>query len=313
MPAQPFFTDGDPSVASPCGQGRITFPFEGDSHATTHQIAMLVPASNPTGFKYQLFAPQPDQTNFCEDAFILEQDFQMGKDFFTPLPMGTFYDPTSFWPDYTGSLDLFSLRLVSEGPQTDLTATQVRWTRTYAVVPPARNTYESFVFTFPGTAATKVGEVNTENESFLAAFGGLADGSKPITAEIVARVEHIYFHIGSGLDYTPNTTDYTQVDYIVPQFRVFYSNFYNEQPYVFDNTWSTIISWLDVSGTTVSPPALNTIPPLTNNDLNDSDSGAPYIGTGGMLGVAEICVKTSTIRPWRGNIYEKITIWALAQ
>ena len=281
---------------------------------------MLVKSNvNPTGFKYQLFAPQPDQTNFCEDAFILEQDFQMRKDFFSPLPMGTFYDPTAFWPDYAGSLDLFALRLVSEGPQTDLSATQVRWTRTYAVVPPARNTYEGFIFTFPGLAPTQIG-TQTNDELTALGFGSMINGSKAVQAEVIVRVEHIYFHIASGTEYIPNRVDYTQPDYIVPQFRVFYVTYNNEVPYVFDNDWQNVISWSNTllqGGSVPPPPALNSIPPLTGDSLNDSDSGVPYadfLNPGNsILGNAEICVKQSTIRPWRGNIYEKITLWALAE
>jgi len=50
-----------------------------------------------------------------------------------------------------------------------------------AVVPPARNTYEGFIFTFPGTAATTVSEISTDNQSLVAAFGGLAYVTHPMS------------------------------------------------------------------------------------------------------------------------------------
>ncbi len=309
---QTFFEDGDLPTAAPCGQARISFPFEGDSHAPTHKIAWLVNGANPTTFKYQLFEPDPAQTNGNDEAFILEQDFQQHKDFFTPLPIGTPYDVAAYWSQYDGDLAIDALILVSEGPTSDMSAGQVRWTRTYATVPPPRNTYQSFQFTFPGLTATLVGDLSTDNQAFLAAFGGIANGSPPVNTYLTARVEHIFFELPDG-PYSPNITDPSRPDYIVPAFRVFYITFFNERPYCFDNTWSSILSWLDAAGTATPPPAQNTIPPLTDLGSNDPDSGTPYIGVNGLAGLAEICVEQSVIRPWRGNIYEKITLFALAQ
>lgn len=309
--AQTFYRDGNLSSAAPCGQARISFPFEGDSHAPVNQIAWLVNGTNPTGLKYQLFPPDPNQTNSNESAFILEQDFQQSKDSFSPLPIGTPYDNLTFWPDYAGTLNLLDLVLISESPTTDLTGAQVQWTRTYATIPPPRNTYENFAFTFPGVQPSKLGIQTNTDLANVPGLGNLFSSGGPIQTEVLARVEHIYFQLIPG-SYSPNYVDPSQADYIIPTFRVFFNEFYNEQSYLFNSDRQNNTDWINVAdGTTTTAPSKNTIPPASDAVGNDADSGLPYIG--GLLHVAEICVKQSVIRPWRGNIYEKITLFALAQ
>ncbi len=310
-----FFQDDNLNQEKPCGQARITFPFEGDSHAPTVQIAWLVHATNVTARKYQLFDPDPIQTNSCGDSFIIEQDFQQFKDFFSPLPIGTLYN-FAFWPDYAGTLPIGTAMLISESPTQDLGAGQVRWTRTYATLPLPRNTYESFVFTFPGLFPT-VAAQTTDQLIAQIESGVVSDGSPSVTAEIIARVEHIFFHLDPGGSYSPNYTDPSRTDYIVPQFRVFYNTFSNEQPNCYGSSYTGNLTFTKTSdGSPGTRPMKNTIPPVNDTD-NEGDSGIPYANpanpAGALLGTAEICVKQSIIRPWRGNIYEKITLFALAQ
>lgn len=314
--ADRYYVDGDQTVARPCGPPVITFPFEGDSFNSAANVITLQPATNPTGYKYVALPPAADQEHVCGESFVIEQDFQIAADFFEPLALNSFYSMSESAPDYQGTLLLFDAVLVHESSPKDVDGGMVRWTRTYAVVPPTRNTYDAFQFTFPGYAPTIVGspKVDLPFLHLPAMAVELNDGAIPRTVDVVARCEHRFFLVPNGNDsgsITPDQNDQDSMFYVVPQFKVFYRNRYNEMPNAYDFDWvnNVVIGFQDLSGADSDAPAKNTIPPKTSdNPVNDDDSGVGFLDM--IQPGNEVCVKASQFRQWRGNIWEKITLFA---
>lgn len=310
-----FAVDSDHTIAAACSVPRISFPFEGDSHASANPIVVLNNAANASTFKYGLQTPSSAFSNQYLNAFILEQDFMMAADFYGAISLNTPYDP-AYAPFYDGNLALGIAYLIAEGPTTDAGGGLVRWTRTYATIPPPRNSYETFTFTFPGTMPNAFGEVGLDTVG-TAIPPKVLTGSPPITVDVLARVEHIYFMLdNSGLTaFSPDFLDPSSPFYVVPKFKVFFQTKNNEVEYAYNGDFKSLVTWLDASGHPIAPASLpmsNTIPPLITGDVsNDADSGVGYVNM--IAAGAEVCVRASQIRPWRGNIYEKITLWARAQ
>lgn len=315
-----FAVDGDHTVAAAIGPPKISFPFEGDSHAPNVYQVVRVLATNQSGYKYAFEYLGANQDNVCGENFIIEQDFQVAADFFSPLPLNTPYDQFSYAPDYQGNLILALAILVGESPTSEAGAGLVRFTRTYSVIPWPRSTYESHNFSFPATAPVSVGVPNAFDINQLPVGFDvtiLLGGSRQIDTEIVVRVERSFFVLSNGgggfpAPFSPEFNDPTSPWFIYRKFRVFYGTFVNEVGQVFGRDWE--ISFENVDGSAFDPTTQphNTIPPLITGDAgNDADSGEGYLNM--IAAGAEICVRESQIRPWRGNIYEKITLWAAAQ
>jgi hypothetical protein len=319
--SNPFFVDGDHTIPSPCSIPIITYPFEGDSCQPLRPRARRTGASNLSGFKYELFDPLGEEANLCGEAFIIEQDFMVASDWFGPLALNTPYDQASFAPGYQGGMILGLAILVSEGGARDMGGGLVRFTRTYASVPPPRNSYETFTFTFPGAmgggfSAQAIG-ITDENLDPNGETSGSRivqlNGSNSLTTEIGCRVERIYFRVEPGDAFSPDFESPDSLFYIEPKFRVFFGAFVNEVPSVWESQWTDKVDFQSVDDSPIDPSTIpiGTIPPLITNSAGaDVDSGVGYLN---MLGQVEICVKASTIRPWRGNIYEKTTLWAVAE
>lgn len=314
--SQVFAVDGDHTVAQPIGVPRISFPFEGDSHAPSVNQVVLTEASNQSGFKYDIQYLGGGESNFNRQSFIIEQDFQVAADFFSPLYLNTLYDTVSYAPNYVGSLFLAVAVLVGESPTQEIGNGMVRWTRTYASIPWPRNSYESHTFTFPATAPASIGI--PAHVLDLPGFDNqvLLGGSHEFTTDVVVRVERQYFMLnntGAVPDtFSPDIFDPSSPFYIQRKFHVFYGTLINEVGSVFASDFK--VNFENVNNTpfnTASQPS-NTIPPLLTADAgNDADSGVGYVNM--IAAGAEICVRESQFRPWRGNIYEKITLWSRAQ
>lgn len=316
-----FAVDGDFTVPSPIGEPRISYPFEGDSHAPSAKIAVLVQGNNPSGYKYQI-QEQVDDGNFSVEAFVIEQDFQVAADFYGGIKLNTAYDVDSYAPDYAGSLNLALAVLVNESPTINEGNGLVKWTRTYATVPPTRNSYESYHFTFPGIGPTVVADpvdivlVDLFPDGTLPQ---LSNGGPPVTTDVVARVEKKFFLLDSGggspIPFSPNPDDINSDFYIVPKFQVFFGTFFNEVTACADADLISLMTFKKVSdGSDAADIAQNTIPPANSDGVgNDGDSGDSYNDMLATVGGCEICVKQSIFRQWRGNIYERTTLYALAQ
>ncbi len=297
--AQRFSVDGDHTIAGPDAQPRISFPFDGDSHAPTVDCVTFVPSvPNGTQGIYGTLPPDPAQTNACGDTFIIEQEFTIAGDYFEPLAMNTPYD-ASYAPDYVGNIDLNLAILVAESPTTDIGNGIVRWTRTYAVIPPPRNDYETMPFTFPGIANT----LNWQNDEDFTGFVELSDGRPPIAKTVAVRVQHDFFVIPDGGAFSPDFGDPSSPFYIIPEFIVFGNFTWQQMQTVADAYENAAGDWTGLNGDPASAPFNETSPPKS------SDVITGYLD---MIGL-EICVKQSEIRRWRGNIYERTTVFAMAQ
>lgn len=305
-----FFVDSDFTVPRPVGPPKITFPFEGDSHAPTAQHAILIQGTNPTGFKYDFEDPDPDQTNGCAESYILEQKFRVAAQWFSPLPLDTPYDFDSYFFGFSGTLTrLGELILVGESPTVEVDGGLLEWTRTYATIPRPRNIYESFTFTFPGIDPGLVGDNSNDNYSDIDQLKRLYSAGGPATYDVTVRVEHVFILVPGGQAISPHHFDRTSPFYIEPTFKPFFGTLVNKIDYVYDAEFASLVDWKDRTGAPENAPGQNTIPPSTNDVNNDADSGKSYAD---MLGVVEVCVRSTQIRPWRGNIYERITLWAIA-
>lgn len=314
-----FYVDGDHSIVRPVGTPLVSYPFEGDSHAPGLLTAALVAATNPTGFKYALQGPDLSQNNSQHQSFVLEQRFRVAFDFYSPLPLDTPYDIPAYWSTYQGILALSQLILVNESPLSPVDGGFVEWTRTYAVIPKPRNSYESFTFQFPGISPAIIGLNNNDDLKNIPALSLFYDQGAPINRDIVCRVERKFFLVHGGnapLAFSPNYDDPASPFYVVQKFAPFFGNLYNEQQYVFDNDMMGLVDFKDLGGLAKPAPMRNTIPPKSESGANTGDSGIPYLNFTdpfqGLIGNAEICVKASQFRPWRGNIMEKTTLYSTA-
>jgi hypothetical protein len=199
----------------------------------------------------------------------------------------------------SGSLDLTLASLVSESPHIDAGNGTIRWTRTYAAIDGSRNTYETRPVDFPGISPTILWTDNIQ--AALQAIGfdfatgvPLSDGRQPFSLVVQCRVQHDYFVFNGDI-----LNDPAQTNGIIQKFRPFLGNFYIDAQAVMDNDFLSVGTFVTLDGTSTIPPASTTTP--------DKTTYLTWIGTN------EICVETSVIRPWRGNIYERITYFAFAQ
>jgi hypothetical protein len=174
------YVDGSQASAQAVNQPEITLPMDGDSFdSTASHVAVLA----ATGDDYEVDTPNP-AGNVSASCFIIEQQFEIAGDYFSPLGLDSYYDQAQYAPDYVGSLTLSGARLVGESTPRDIGNGKVRWTRTYAYMEfdgngnYIRNEPESIPFSFPALGADT---------------GTGTPFSPEFNQEVACRTEHVYF------------------------------------------------------------------------------------------------------------------------
>lgn len=131
------------------------------------------------------------------DAVVFTQDYMQIADNWTAgnvggeNPSGGAYSADEH-PTESG----FFLAL--EGPRLDLQGGIVRWTRTYAKIPPTHYDEDSYNYKFPGFA----GALAWFSEGFYTVATGTPLGREPITKTVNCRITSEYFLIAAGQPYT---------------------------------------------------------------------------------------------------------------
>lgn len=173
----------------PHGLPDISYPFKGDSIPGLYGIfiqnsgGVYVNVPLGSGINVQNFSPNGA-------AILIEQEFVGFEAYYTPMALGTFYN--SAWSlGWNGDVNLNNCRLVNEGALEDFGGGLVKIKRTFANIPPSRNSYESFTFQFPGYATN----------------GGTT--RLPFSLTVNSRLQYDYFDIAAGQPA------------IIPQFLVF--------------------------------------------------------------------------------------------
>lgn len=281
--ADRFYVDGDLTVPSPISAPIIYNAFKGDSGVSLRDI-ILLNSSNayqriPLGSGANI---QPFKAN--QTAIILEQEFVVAQQFFFPLALNTPYNgawSVGWGNDYVNLATCF---LVEEGQLEPIGGGLSRFVRKYANLPPNRNEYESFTYTFPGVDYG----------------GGIVRQWKPWTVD--SRVQHDYYlmdqlNLQTGIPLFPSghrlnaATGMQPPGLILPEMRYFAPD-----------------ANAVVNNIMLSPPgalAADTTP--TNADyslwaFNTNDSLR-----------AELVVESTKFNRFLGNIFERVTRFAVAQ
>lgn len=174
--------------------------------------------------------------------------------------------------------------LVAETDVQDIGGGLVKWKKTYARVPAKRSEYESFVYTFPGYA-TKVGStIQTPFGLLTTLLPTMTDpGRIPQARTVQSRLEFEYFLVG--------TNGTIQSASAIPVVRA--------QRYVYGSAFGLL------TGRDIPDRIL----------LHDATLCTPDVTTyqGWVTAGTEIVAEDSVIRRWRGNIYERVTRYVVAQ
>jgi len=260
------------------------------------------------------------------NTIVLEQDCQQLAANYTPETLGNAH-PT-----------LANHYLVHEGPRQPMPGGIVQWTRFYAKIPETRNEYESYGMQIPGLAGNEAlvirpitANAANANTSFvdLTAVGHGFANNDGVTIE--------YHVIQSG---TPTISFTRQVyrtvvdasnvnvvvvkaitDFNTVNFHAVWNHGTKRQPRT-ERVNSRLQFDYYLPGVTVGISSPNDIPILQPDQILDSsgnevdtysDSTSPtqdeYLANVG----TEVIVEESTIRTWRGPIYERQTRYADAR
>ncbi len=196
-----------------------------------------------------------------ENRLVLTQEWEIALASYAALTLNTAH------PDYA------TFYLVSEGPHTDLGAGLVRWTRTYAAVPPTHDEFQSYIYNFIGFLGAYVVYNGTTNI--------LQNGRERFSRRVTARITNEFFLVGSGQTYTSAA--------LIPVIsgQSYYAgsiNAYYNADYLWDGG----------SGVAATVP--------TRSDYQT------MIATG-----EELVAEDSTLTRWMGNIWKRETVRILAQ
>lgn len=174
--------------------------------------------------------------------------------------------------------------LVRESSPTQVGNGIIQFTRVYATVPASRDEFESFSYTFPGLWSTD------GNPPYNQYWTSGADGGRdPFSDKVVSRLRYEYFHCKTGATYeTPD-----------------------EIP---------VLQGLEISLTTNADArmeyllpegefAADTVP--SREDWETLAAGGTGLGTGANDG--EFIAEDSTIEPYMGNIWCRITRYIKAK
>lgn len=235
----------------------------------------------------QLSQPFPGDAGL----YVLTQDFMQLAANFTALALNTAH-PT--FTDYV---------LTGESKPQPLDGGAQRWTRTYCKVPATRNDGGCIAYRFIGLAAqiTQVGGSITQN----------LIGRPRYSRTVNCRIQHDYYLVGTGGTYTDETgipllpeTQYyvplgtTKINSGVTTFTPVYSSGNPLQAltglpvdYLNDNA--------TINGILFSAPQA-TIPSRTQ-----------YVNM--IVNGTEIIAEGSKVTRWQGNIWDRVTVYIVAQ
>lgn len=266
-----------------------------------------------------------DNTTMGFDVF--EQDYMQTVADWTPTPLD---EPN---PDAPG------FYLVNEGPLTPVGGGIVKWTRTWAKIPAARTTYESYGWLVPGIGSESVyADVSISSASVSGGSHTLVTGtSSTATVGDSVSIAYTFTDSTTGTSYgrrtqrgcragTSGTT--IVVDLISePGGTITFQTLRKVEPGRAPETLEVqsqlqIDYWLPGVSAGISTPL--DIPTVSALEIYDSDGrktntfGATSVPTvtqwrSYVASRSPICVVSSICRPWLGNIYERSTRYCIAQ
>src|ERR1044071_9225080 len=265
-------------------------------------------------------APTSKEYVFTQDFMCLRPTggIDLSTDLNTPHPSA------GMNPDYS------SFVLVAESERRDMGGGLVRWTRTYARLPDSYSDFETFSYTFIGT--------NT-------VVDGVTITRAPTPWVVTTRLQHDFFLVGTGGTYTTAGAIPAKIrmHYVYQQLfpnpgGATYGGVNYEVAYVLPitggYTWPTseqynlMISDALVNrwNSTVTEIILETTNTLAGSPIPTSGLMAGIIktaqlrtavldnGSGGNSTMGgQIPIEDSKLIRWQGNIWERVTRYALAQ
>lgn len=281
------FIDGNWTVANAIGKPRRTYPFRGDT-----------------------------------TSFYVEQDFVQFLANFSALALNTVHP------------DIASCYLVQEGPHSDLGGGIVRWTRTYAKIPVNRIWYETYPHQVPG--------ISPNPTITVAAISNAVDTATKTTISHVSTtftpyfqpgdLMRIFFPVITGGVIVERTFDrivrsvnagaQTFTVDLVPGLSTAVNRWFFEVQVLRAPFTQVVLSSLHydyylpgVTGgiTTVADiPILNPTPILDPNG-NRVDSYSDWTNPTlaayrtSVAALDSVVVEASSLHPWMGNIWERVT------
>ena len=164
----PLFADSDFTVAQPCGLPVLSSPIPSinSSAPVSPSTPGAITASN----------------SFCNECTLTQQWMQY-RSYFVPQKLNTLHpDFSSANGTYTGP----NFYLVAESERQDMGGGVVRWTRTYAIVPPSWDDWETYQYSFIGLVGFTSGSV-------------AINGRNRVSRLVPSRLRHDYFLVDPSL------------------------------------------------------------------------------------------------------------------
>lgn len=293
-----YAVDGNFTQADPCGPPVVYFPFPGDSPVSFSDIVQAGYDEVEATILYERIAlgtfPNLQPFQATQKAVVLEQEFMAAQRHYQSPKLNTPYNTAwsvGWLGDYTQLSNCF---LVEEGPQIPMGAGLVKIKRKYANLPPTRNTFESYYYTFPPLA---IGDQRRQ----------------PYGTICQSRVQYDYFLLDQ-LDLFPSiplwptghrlnsTTGVQPPGLIMLEQRYFkaYAGAADLNLQV-DFGSEALVDADEGAGTDATIPSLTEYLSFVDPDGNN--------------GPAELVIESSSYGPgpWLGNIYQRKTRFALAQ
>jgi len=297
-----FFVDGDFTDCEPCSMPVISYPFRGDVPVGINSIAMFDPVANA----YVLAAPGTYPNSYTwspnQSAIVLEQEFIVAQNAYVAMALNTRYNDT--WAlGWLGVIEfpsgpypmalLRSTYLIEEGELQDIGGGLAKIRRRWASLPATRCEPEQYASTFPALDSTS----------------GVSRPS--ITRNAMSRIQYDYFIFDDAnvlaiplfdINTNPNgqrlnlTTGFYPAGIIIQPFQAF------------DATAPVTSGGLFIGSPVESLDDVGGSVPAAQDYIDWATGGG---STGGLP--AEICVESSTMTRWMGNIFERRTRFVLAQ
>ena len=255
--------------------------------------------------------------------YLLMQDFMQYRANFSALALNTAHPSSGLTPDYS------AFKLVSEGDRRDIQGGVVKWTRTYGIAPDSYSDFETYPYGFIGSATilpdativtrlTQVWNVPTRlQHDFFLVGSGLTYTDAGAIPKILA-MRYVYQAVIGGATFGGVINETQQLNPVGSTLQTWpTSDQYNLMiADALANGWSATVSnvILETSNTLSGGP-----PPTSGHmagTVKTGQLGTAVLDTGSggnsTLG-GQIPVEDSKIVRWQGNIWERITRYALAQ
>lgn len=269
----PDYVDGDWTVAKPCSLPEFSAPVPGD----------------PT-------------------EYVFTQDFMALRTIAAASTLNTAHPSSGLSPDYSAWV------LVEESDtKQDVGNGIVRWRRTYAKVPAQHNEWESYAYSFIGTAP------------FLA-LSTAQEGRLRFVERVTSRVQHDYYLVGTGQTYTtPGAIPILkQFAYCVQDTvgGVNYGGWYSRQDYLFDGPsvldtnvgklWKTTPTLTEYWSMMKEAADKTWTSAVCYQTLTADNPPRINLATSSYAG-GQIIAEDSELSRWLGNIWLRRTRYVLAR